>query len=158
MSLSPRELLVRVGIPHQEKSNRLQLLCPFHDDTNPSAGFYLDTERFYCFTCDLSLDVIGFYAKFHGIPVRQARGQLVPGQLEESSPRRSMEWVQRKRSVIEQILKELKEVAGSQEFAILSEQVDQMMDQVVEGSLGQDEGESMLEGWYRMVEEVGVSK
>jgi len=154
--ISPRELLVRVGIPHMEKSNRLQLLCPFHDDTNPSAGFYLDTERFYCFTCDLSLSVEAFYARFHSLSIKQARMQLTGGELEEISPKRSLDWVQRKRGGVEMILKELKGLVRCQEFGILSEEVDMMLDQVAEGRMMESEGESQLEGWYQMVEEVGA--
>jgi len=55
--------MARLGLSYQEKSNRLQMLCPFHQDKNPSSGFYLDTSKFFCFSCELSLDIVGFYAK-----------------------------------------------------------------------------------------------
>lgn len=62
--MTPKALLDRLGLDYAEKSNRLQMVCPFHPDRNPSSGFYLDTEKFFCFACELSLDVVGFYAKY----------------------------------------------------------------------------------------------
>jgi len=70
--MTPAQLLVQLGLSYREKSNRLEMLCPFHDDTNPSAGFYLDTHKFFCYTCTLSLDMTGFYAKHKGITREEA--------------------------------------------------------------------------------------
>jgi len=52
------------------------MICPFHDDRNPSSGFYLDTEKFFCFSCELSLDLVGFYAKLKEITRSQAARDL----------------------------------------------------------------------------------
>ena len=48
-------------------------LCPFHDDHNPSLK--LD-DRFYCFGCGASGDVIDFTAKFFGISLHSAAIKL----------------------------------------------------------------------------------
>lgn len=77
--MTPVELLKRLGLDSVEKSGRLEMLCPFHADTNPSSGFYLNTERFYCYACELSLDVPGFYAKFKGIPRADAMYEVGEG-------------------------------------------------------------------------------
>jgi len=52
--------------------------CPFHDDSNPS--FWIDTKRGIC-NCNkcnfpLPLDVIGVYAKMHGISNRESIRRL----------------------------------------------------------------------------------
>lgn len=65
--VSPEELLDLLRIEYFEKSGRVSFCCCFHDDTNPSAGFYKDTGLAHCFSCEYTLDVIQFYAKFHEI-------------------------------------------------------------------------------------------
>ena len=48
-------------------------LCPFHDDHHPSLK--LD-QRFYCFGCGASGDVIDFTAKLFGISPKEAAQKL----------------------------------------------------------------------------------
>lgn len=48
-------------------------LCPFHDDHHPSLK--LD-QRFYCFGCGASGDVIDFAAKLFGISLKDAAQKL----------------------------------------------------------------------------------
>ena len=47
--------------------------CPFHDDHQPSLK--LD-QRYYCFGCHATGDVINFTARLHGISNRQAAEKL----------------------------------------------------------------------------------
>ena len=47
--------------------------CPFHDDHQPSLK--LD-QRYYCFGCHATGDVIDFTARLHGISNRQAAEKL----------------------------------------------------------------------------------
>ncbi len=74
--MTPEKILTLVGVPYTDKVSRLEIHCPFHHDVNPSAGFYRDTGRFWCFTCELLLDVAGFYARLRGIPYREAKRAL----------------------------------------------------------------------------------
>ena len=48
-------------------------LCPFHDDHHPSLK--LD-QRFYCFGCGASGDVIDFAARLFGITLKEAAQKL----------------------------------------------------------------------------------
>jgi hypothetical protein len=66
------KFLYLAGIKFSEKEGRMSILCPFHDDTRPSASVYKDTQRFHCFKCDLHLDLISFYAKLHKVSRDQA--------------------------------------------------------------------------------------
>lgn len=87
-NLTPKQLLDQLGVPYRERVNRLQLCCPFHGDTNPSAGFYFSTGLFFCYACELTLDVVGFYAKFKSMPRERADVELVTiygGVVEERS-------------------------------------------------------------------------
>lgn len=74
--MSPKELLDKLGISYVERTSRLMMSCVFHHDTNPSSGFYTDTEKFFCFSCAISLDVPGFYAKYKEMPRAQALKDL----------------------------------------------------------------------------------
>jgi hypothetical protein len=65
-----------LGVDYTQKTNRLSIVCPFHPDTDPSSGFYLDTNRFFCFACELTLDVVGFYARFKEIRRDAAEAEL----------------------------------------------------------------------------------
>ena len=42
------------------------MLCPFHDDRNPSLYLYPDTASFYCFVCKESGDVISLVGQIKG--------------------------------------------------------------------------------------------
>lgn len=63
--------------------------CPFHDDHSPSMK--LD-DRFYCFGCGASGDVIDFTAKYFGISLQSAAAKLcrdyglIPGESQKSYP------------------------------------------------------------------------
>jgi hypothetical protein len=53
--------------------------CPLHDDRNPSAGINVDQQIFTCFThCygPKPLDVIGLYARIHGISNTEAISKM----------------------------------------------------------------------------------
>jgi len=67
------DFLDQCGIDYVEKTGRLSILCPFHDDTDPSSGFYLDTELFHCFACSLTLPPDRFYARLREISLKEAR-------------------------------------------------------------------------------------
>jgi Ni,Fe-hydrogenase III small subunit len=55
--------------------------CPFHDDTNPSAGITPDGERFVCFAgCNQKpWDVIEVFAALHGLSNREAIFEMAKG-------------------------------------------------------------------------------
>lgn len=74
--MTPQELLDKLGIQYQSKTNRLQMKCFWHNDRNPSSGFYLDTQRFFCFSCEITLDMAGFYAKYREISRNEALREL----------------------------------------------------------------------------------
>ena len=76
MKLDPEQLLQMLGLDYSPKTNRLSMLCPWHDDTDPSSGFYLDTEKFFCFSCEISYSMVEFYGRFKEIPFNEAQRQL----------------------------------------------------------------------------------
>jgi hypothetical protein len=52
---------------------RMGLRCPFHQDSEPSAGIYHGSNglRFHCFVCEFDFDAIGLKAEFEGISERE---------------------------------------------------------------------------------------
>lgn len=58
------------------KDRYVMVLCPFHEDHKPSMFLDRDKQIFKCFTCGEHGDVINLYAKFEGIPVREAINRM----------------------------------------------------------------------------------
>lgn len=111
-NLNPKSLLEHLGIAYDDRPNRLRLCCPFHDDRNPSAGFYEDSEKFFCYTCSLSLDLVGFYAKHQGVSRSKAETELekVFGDLPKLEIEDRKERINRIRSRTDRVLDGLKKL------------------------------------------------
>jgi DNA primase len=73
--------------------DRLEGLCPFHDDHTPSFSVYLQTQRYYCFACGAGGDVIDFIRTLERCSLLEALQRLVPagrtGQIHVRPPRRT---------------------------------------------------------------------
>lgn len=70
-AVTPRQAAELYGV----KVNRNGMACcPFHQDKHPSMKFY--KERFHCFGCQSSGDVIDFTALLYGIPAKEAAQKL----------------------------------------------------------------------------------
>jgi hypothetical protein len=52
-------------------------LCPFHNDTNPSASIHKKTNRFKCFSCGAGGDTIQFVRLLEGISFPDAVKKLI---------------------------------------------------------------------------------
>jgi len=153
--LAPESLLNLLGIDYAEKTNRLSMLCPWHDDTDPSSGFYLDTQRFFCFSCELTLDMPGFYAKMKEIPRQDAQRELEKefGSLPE---RKKVDRVAlaRRLSKGNIALAVLKSEVPRRHHAYLAEQLDRAMLFFERGHLDEEKLDNTLLIWYNKVEEV----
>ena len=57
-------------------AEEVKVLCPFHNDTVPSAGVNTTKEVFHCFTCSKGYDEAQFYAEVNGVDINVARGLL----------------------------------------------------------------------------------
>lgn len=53
-----------------------QIICPFHDDTKPSARVYEDTGKLYCFKCQKLWDSLDLVQKAHSCDLYQAIERL----------------------------------------------------------------------------------
>lgn len=69
-------LLVNLKVHFSEKTNRLSVCCPFHDDRNPSAAVYLDTKLFHCFTCEITYPMVRFVMKVRNCGKERAEAFL----------------------------------------------------------------------------------
>lgn len=127
VNLSPQKLLDMVGCSYQEKSTRFQMCCPFHDDRTPSSGFYKSTDLFYCYSCDLTLDVIGFYARIKRIARQKAEEELLVkfGGIPEERKADPLVMLRYRRQAEEALL--LRRDLSRKEFALLGEQLDKIL-------------------------------
>jgi len=153
-TLSPETLLDLLGVDYLEKTNRLSMLCPWHDDTDPSSGFYLDTERFFCFSCELTLDLVGFYARFKEVPRQDAERELTKefGGIPE---KRVVDRVAmaRRQAKAETQLKAARGAIPRKQHAFLGEQLDRALLFFERGHLDKEELDKVLQIWYNKVKE-----
>jgi len=62
----------------QERNGEWHLLCPFHDEQNPSFSVNLQEGMYYCFACGAKGNLVKLYAHVKGVTeaaARQALGQ-----------------------------------------------------------------------------------
>jgi len=67
------------GVDYEDGDKRLMVICPFHDDHNPSGGIWADSGYFRCFACGAEAGLAEFLVETVGIPMSLAR-RLVRGQ------------------------------------------------------------------------------
>lgn len=70
------EHLDRRGIEHRRVGERVMVLCPFHDDHNPSCGLWSDTGYYQCFACGEKGTFAEFLAEVDGTSLAEARRSL----------------------------------------------------------------------------------
>jgi len=152
--LSPESLLDLLGVDYAEKTNRLSMLCPWHDDTDPSSGIYLDTERFFCFSCELTLDLVGFYARFKEVPRADAERELTKefGGLPEKRVVDRVALARRQAKGETQLLA-LRGAVPMIQHAFLGEQLDRALLFFERGHLSEEELDNVLLIWYNKVKE-----
>lgn len=72
------KVLSHFGLDYQKRGKQLRLLCPFHDDTNPSLSVTLEADgdtkanTWHCFGCKNSGSLIDFAALIEGGTLRDA--------------------------------------------------------------------------------------
>jgi len=153
-NLSPETLLDLLGVEYVEKTNRLSMLCPWHDDTDPSSGFYLDTKRFFCFSCELTLNMVGFYARFKEVPYPDAERELEKefGILPADRVVDRVA-IARRQSKAEGQLETARGAIGRADHAYLGEQLDRALLFFERGHLSEEELDNCLGIWYNKVKE-----
>lgn len=62
-----------------------QILCPFHDDSKPSARAYADSGKLFCFTCHKTWDSVTLVAQKHNLSYPDAI-ELLEKQFSIQSP------------------------------------------------------------------------
>ena len=149
--MTPEKVLELVGIDFIERPNRLAVCCPFHHDTDPSAGFYLDTELFHCFACGITDDVVRFYGRLRDLNYREAREELEK-EFGEYKPkeRPSPTVLRRERRRGEEALRGIRHLP-MERHAKFGEALDTILLRFERGAIGQGELDAILEKWYNKV-------
>jgi DNA primase len=65
----------------KRSGNELVGLCPFHGEKSPSFYIFAGGQRFHCFGCGASGDVLDFVMAFHGVRLREAAEMITGGNL-----------------------------------------------------------------------------
>lgn len=69
-------VLERYGVVTYGAGARRTALCPFHDDHEPSLTIFLDSDRFHCFGCGATGDVIELVERLEGVGFLEAVRRL----------------------------------------------------------------------------------
>ena len=84
------DVVEAAGVGLRGKGRVRQGPCPFHEETEGSFTVYGDTERFHCFGCGATGDVLDFVQRTEGLTLPEAIRRLGGGlELHAASPSRS---------------------------------------------------------------------
>lgn len=64
---NPLPPIVGASVKLQRAGNEFKACCPFHPDRSPSFTIFADGERFHCFGCGASGDVLDYVQRLHGV-------------------------------------------------------------------------------------------
>ena len=70
------DVVTAEGIDLRPSGRGWMACCPFHDDSTASMSVGGVPDRFHCFGCDASGDVIDFVGRLHGLGFREAVAHL----------------------------------------------------------------------------------
>lgn len=65
-------ILARYDIVPARLQGQISLLCPFHDDRQPSLSVNLDRKLFHCFACQAKGDILDFVARIEQLSLPDA--------------------------------------------------------------------------------------
>ena len=82
------EVARRSGYPVDGASGDLMVCCPVHDDRTPSMVLHLDTDRYHCFGCGATGDVVQWVRDIYGVGVADAVRMLDQSGPLPAPPRR----------------------------------------------------------------------
>lgn len=154
--VSPEAILKKLRIEYFERSGRLAFCCPFHDDNDPSAGFYVDTELAHCFSCEYTLDPIQFYAKYQGIKRNEAIRDLEKdfGPIEERRKFIDRNLMALIRARSERRLKHLKGKLDMNVHATLGETLDRILLAYEREQIAADKLQVAMDRWDERIKDL----
>ncbi|WP_070152562.1 DUF7146 domain-containing protein [Sphingobium phenoxybenzoativorans] len=76
---NPLPGIVGASLKLIKAGNEFKAQCPFHPDRSPSFTIFAGGERFYCFGCGASGDVLDYVQRSHGVTLREAADMLGGG-------------------------------------------------------------------------------
>ena len=78
---NPLPSIVAAKVNLQRAGDEWKGCCPFHADRSPSFTIFSGGERFHCFGCGASGDVLDFVQRAYGVSLTEAARMLGAGQL-----------------------------------------------------------------------------
>lgn len=73
---NPLPSIVAAAVKLQRAGHEWKGCCPFHSDRSPSFTIFADGERFHCFGCGASGDVLDYVQRLHRVPLAEAAKML----------------------------------------------------------------------------------
>lgn len=134
------EILERYGIEYRHKGKRLELCCPFHHDTEPSAAVYPEDDHFHCWACEITVDPIQFVQRYREISYQDARTMVETNfGYSPDSEKYDIVAVLRGQRMMERKLSELRGTVDFRKHATRGELADKIIWCVQNGKLNSDQ-------------------
>lgn len=73
--------IVGASVKIKRVGNEYTACCPLHNDRSPSFTIFDGGQRFHCFGCGASGDVLDYLQQAHGVTLREAADMLTGGNL-----------------------------------------------------------------------------
>ena len=78
---NPLQAIAGAQVQLHRNGNEWKGCCPFHADRSPSFTIFADGERFHCFGCGASGDVLDYVMRLHALDMVDAARRLGAGDL-----------------------------------------------------------------------------
>ena len=78
---NPLPSIVGASVMLSRAGGEWKACCPFHEDRSPSFTIFASGERFHCFGCGATGDVLDFIQRAHGVGLRDAADMLAGGEV-----------------------------------------------------------------------------
>ena len=89
---NPLPSIVAARVNLQRAGSEWKGCCPFHADRSPSFTIFAGGERFHCFGCGASGDVLDFVQRAYGVSLPEAAQRLGAGDLPTIQPAHGSEF------------------------------------------------------------------
>ncbi|MEO6248907.1 MAG: CHC2 zinc finger domain-containing protein [Sphingomicrobium sp.] len=77
----PLPAIVAASVKLIRAGNEWKTCCPFHEDRSPSLTIFDGGQRYHCFGCGASGDVLDWMQRLHSVGLKEAAAMLDGGQV-----------------------------------------------------------------------------
>ena len=77
--LSFRDVLIHYKIEEHGRGDQIKIICPFHDEHNPTCSINIERNIFRCFACHTSGNLLEFICQMEDLDPQDTKDDLNVG-------------------------------------------------------------------------------